>query len=66
MQKLILVVAAVMILSVPFARAQNNDSDGLDVGDWAEALEASEWVNAESDLDVPKFEELRGHTAAVQ
>jgi hypothetical protein len=52
--------AAVAVLLVPLALAQNEEDEGPQVGDYAPDIEAKDWVNVYSAEDIPSFAELRG------
>jgi hypothetical protein len=53
------------LASAGVAQAQNNDDDKLKVGDYAPDLEAEDWINVESKLDVPSLAEMRGLVVVV-
>lgn len=64
MRKTLIVAAGFGLLLANIARAQSSEDEGLQVGDYAAAVEAGDdnraWINVESDDERPSMTELRG------
>lgn len=60
MRKTFFVAAGIGMLLTNITLAQNRDEEGLQVGDYAASIEAAEWLNVESEEDIPSLAELRG------
>ena len=60
MRKTLIAAAGIGMLLPSISLAQSRDDEGLQVGDYAPSVEAAEWLNVETEDDIPSLTELRG------
>jgi tetratricopeptide (TPR) repeat protein len=67
MRKALVVTAlfGILFTSVAWAQRQDDDEEGVEVGDYAPDIEAKQWLNVERAVDIPSLVELRGMVVVV-